>query len=434
MDGNSAREQASAIYASGNSSGDRVQVVNSVVANSANLGNALGALASSRPTFELLSSTFVNNHDFGDMQYCDMKNSIAWGNNGFLPLGQNVSYSCVEGGYPGIGNTPYDPLFIPGPQGDFYLSQVAAGQVANSSCLDSGEPATQPVYGTTRTDEAPDQGRADIGYHYPIAPPPPPVDTDGDGILDDDEINVSFTDPNDDDSDDDGLSDGEEFYFNNPKTDPNLFDSDNDMLSDGLEMGMYDVNRLTGTDPGVFVPDADPSSTTSPVKRDSDSGGRWDSDEDANLNGKREFLETDPNVQGDDIIIGDIEASTPTMSVSLGGITELYIDFAGKYRDERYLVLGSLTGASTGFRLGRVHVPLDFDTLTANLLTGNYYPQMVNFDSQLDSSGDALALLVLSPGSSSSLVGRTLHWSAIVVPAHGYPLSVSDVAVLQLVQ
>lgn len=408
-----------------------------MIAGSQDLYLATGAISrytGARTQVEIMSSTVADNHAFGDFQYLTMLNSLSWGNSGFVPHGQNVTYCCIEGGYPGIGNTPYDPVFVTGPQGDYYLSQIAAGQTVDSSCLDAGDPNSTPTFGTTRTDEVADQGRADIGYHYPIAPPPPPVDTDGDGIFDDDEINVSFTDPFDDDTDDDGLSDGEEFYFNNPKTDPNLFDSDNDLLSDGLEMGMYDVNRLTGTDPGVFVPDADPASTTSPVKRDTDSGGRWDSDEDANLNGKREFLETDPNVQADDIVIGDIEASTATMSVSLGGITELYIDFAGKYRDERYLVLGSLTGASTGFRLGRVHVPLDFDTLTASLLTGNYYPQMVNFDSQLDSSGDALALLVLAPGSSSSLVGRTLFWSAIVVPPHGYPLTVTDVAVLQLLQ
>lgn len=430
---NGARDRSTAIFSSGSSS-TSVQVLNSVVASSVNLGSASGALMSEGPGLELTGCTIAFNHAFGTVRSFTMKNSIAWGNNGFVPLGKDVSFSCVESGYPGIGNTPYDPLLTTGPQGGYYLSQMTAGQMADSSCLDAGDPATQPVFGTTRTDEVLDQGRADIGYHYPIAPPPPPIDTDGDGIFDDDEINVSFTDPNDDDTDDDGLSDGEEFYFNSPKTDPNKFDSDGDTLGDGLEMGMDQVNRLNGTDPGVFVPDADPGSTTSPVKKDTDTGGNWDSVEDSNLNGRREFLETDPNLSGDDILIGDIETSVPQVSVINGGIAELYIDFASKYRNERFLVLGSLTGASTGFRLGRVHVPIDFDFLTASLLTGNYYPQMVNFDSQLDSIGDALALVVLAPGSSSSLIGRTLYWSAIVVPPHGYPLSVTDVAVLQLVQ
>lgn len=381
-----------------------------------------------------MNTTIADNHAFGDIGYLTMTNSVAWGNNGFVPYGKSVTFCCIEGGYPGIGNIPYDPLFVTGPQGDYYLSQIASGQATDSSCLDAGDPASSLVLGTTRTDEIADQGRPDIGYHYPVPAPPPPVDTDGDGISDQDEINISMTDPFDDDTDDDGLSDGEEFVTNQPRTNPTNFDSDGDGLSDGLEMGMDQVNRLNGTDPGVFVPDADPATTTSPVKKDTDNGGTWDSVEDENRNGAYEYPETDPNSGGDDILLGDLVLSDPQVSMAAGGIVELRIDFPPKYKEERFLVLGSVSGSGNGFRIGRVRVPLKFDFLTAELLTGQYYPQMVNFDSQLDASGDALALVVMAPNSPASLAGLTLSWSAIVVPAYGYPLSVTNAASVQFVQ
>jgi subtilisin family serine protease len=67
-----------------------------------------------------------------------------------------------------------------------------------------------------------------------------PVDTDGDGLTDDDEVNVHGTDPNDADSDDDGLSDGDEVNVHG--TDPNDADSDDDFADDKAEI-------VAGSDP-----------------------------------------------------------------------------------------------------------------------------------------------------------------------------------------
>ena len=53
-------------------------------------------------------------------------------------------------------------------------------------------------------------------------------DTDNDGISDEDELNITHTDPFNADSDGDGLSDGEEINLH--ATDPNDIDSDNDGL------------------------------------------------------------------------------------------------------------------------------------------------------------------------------------------------------------
>ena len=60
------------------------------------------------------------------------------------------------------------------------------------------------------------------------------IDSDGDGLPDDFEVNVSGTDPLNPDTDGDGLTDGQE--VNDYYTDPNLFDTDKGGLSDGEEV------------------------------------------------------------------------------------------------------------------------------------------------------------------------------------------------------
>lgn len=74
-------------------------------------------------------------------------------------------------------------------------------------------------------------------------------DTDGDGISDGDEITVYNTNPTLSDSDDDQLSDYDELFVHN--TDPNQSDSDNDGLTDGDEVNIYT------TDPNLIDTDSD---------------------------------------------------------------------------------------------------------------------------------------------------------------------------------
>jgi hypothetical protein len=57
---------------------------------------------------------------------------------------------------------------VNGPQGDYYLSHVVAGQSTQSPCVDAGDPGTPLGDGTTRTDEVVDQGVIDMGYHYAL--------------------------------------------------------------------------------------------------------------------------------------------------------------------------------------------------------------------------------------------------------------------------
>jgi hypothetical protein len=84
-------------------------------------------------------------------------------------------YACN----PGPHALSEDPLFVTGPRGDYYLSQIASGQPENSPCLDAGDTllATAPLNldsllhaWTTRTDTLPDAGILDIGLHYEMTP------------------------------------------------------------------------------------------------------------------------------------------------------------------------------------------------------------------------------------------------------------------------
>ena len=89
-----------------------------------------------------------------------------------------VTYSDVDGGYSGDGNINQNPLFIAGNEGDYYLSQISSGQMANSPCLNAGNAHGSDIcfdltFGsvclnelTTRTDETNDLLAVNLGYHY----------------------------------------------------------------------------------------------------------------------------------------------------------------------------------------------------------------------------------------------------------------------------
>ncbi|RKY09834.1 MAG: hypothetical protein DRP66_01250, partial [Planctomycetota bacterium] len=99
----------------------------------------------------------------------------------------DVSYSNVQGGQgePAVlveedcdliwsNNILDDPMFVIGPLGGFYLSQIAAGQDEDSPCVNAGrDPASETGMDkyTTRSDDAFetfDTGKVDMGFHYPL--------------------------------------------------------------------------------------------------------------------------------------------------------------------------------------------------------------------------------------------------------------------------
>lgn len=103
-------------------------------------------------------------------------------------------------------------------------------------------------------------------------------DSDDDGLSDGDEVDIHGTDPLDPDTDDDGLGDGAEVNTHN--TDPLMFDSDGDGLSDGAEVNTHNT---------------DPNDT------DTDNDGVWDGAEVLTFN-------TDPNdADSDDDGLGDLQ-------------------------------------------------------------------------------------------------------------------------------
>gem|GEM_PF-2691852 len=83
----------------------------------------------------------------------------------------NCSYSNVQGGWSGVGNISTDPLLITGPQGNYYLSQILAGQTQQSLCVNAGNPTSTMIIGTTRTDEVQDTLTIDMGFHYSLPIP-----------------------------------------------------------------------------------------------------------------------------------------------------------------------------------------------------------------------------------------------------------------------
>ncbi len=119
--------------------------------------------------YNLFSTTVITNC----IMWGDIPNEIY--NSGPLPT---VTYSDIMGGgYPGIGNIVDDPQFVSGDNGDYYLSQIAAGQGINSPCVDAGSDTAENLGlddRATRTDGVPDSGIVDMGYHYwpsDITPP-----------------------------------------------------------------------------------------------------------------------------------------------------------------------------------------------------------------------------------------------------------------------
>ncbi|MCH7840064.1 MAG: hypothetical protein IID38_07495, partial [Planctomycetes bacterium] len=187
-----------------------VTLINCLLAE--NVGTVwTGAIDFAEGTLRLKNCTVAHNRGAGASGGINLfgnatgifENTIFWGNTRIRPTGQadqfelfseataTVNYSLIQGwdgSLGGVGNFGADPLFVPGPAGDYYLSQTAAGQGVDSPAVDAGSDTAVNLSldtMTTRSDEGSDIGIVDIGYHFPITGGKlMPGDFDRNGLID----------------------------------------------------------------------------------------------------------------------------------------------------------------------------------------------------------------------------------------------------------
>ncbi len=94
----------------------------------------------------LTNCIFWNNSDSGGMG----ESAQIYNHEGYGSCNPVINYSCVQEGYPGVGNIDVDPLFVDPSNGDYHLKSQAGRWDMNSSswvqddvtslCIDAGDP------------------------------------------------------------------------------------------------------------------------------------------------------------------------------------------------------------------------------------------------------------------------------------------------------
>ncbi|EYF07081.1 DUF3344 domain-containing protein [Chondromyces apiculatus] len=197
---------------------------------------------------------------------------------------------------------------------------------------DNGATTTDPLDADTDDGGIPD-GQEDVNFNGVVdgaeTDPNDPaddatlMDTDGDGLTDAVEEAIG-TDPNDADSDNDGVIDGDEPNFSDDQDGDGLInaldpDSDGDGLFDGTELGLDCEDPDTDPAANTCIADADGgATTTNPLDPDTDDGGVSDGDEDTNHNGQVDQGETDPNDPEDDVVDSDGDGVPDDVEVQIG--------------------------------------------------------------------------------------------------------------------
>ena len=183
-------------------------------------------------------------------------------------------------------------------------------------------------------------------------------DSDGDGIIDVDEINLYGTNPDSNDTDGDGLTDGDE--LNIYETNATSADTDNDGLLDGEEIHLYDTN--------VTNPDSDDDGLN-----DGDEIHRYDT------NATNPDTDFDGLTDGSEVTIHETNASNPdTDGDSLSDGDELTLYFTNPLK-----------------------VDTDGDTLTDGEEINTYETNATNVDSDGDGLSDGKEINIYDSNASN---------------------------------
>lgn len=112
------------------------------------------------------------------------------------------------------------------------------------------------------------------------------------------------------------------------------------------------------------------------------------------------------------------------VSATAGSVTTFSLRAASPHANEPFLILVGVSGASPGFSMNNVLIPLNYDQLSlfAFDLAIQGHPALLNWNGMLDSTGSATANLFL--GSSAALPNFTLNFCFVT----GIPDSASNAA------
>jgi len=129
-------------------------IKNNICCNNSSEGISCSILEDS----SVISHNNVWGHDENFVSCPSGIGDTSWGfNNNGTPC--DSCYNIIE-----------DPFFVSNSSGNYFLSQIDAGQVQQSLCVNAGDSSVY-YYGlenyTTRTDLVPDVDLVDMGYHYP---------------------------------------------------------------------------------------------------------------------------------------------------------------------------------------------------------------------------------------------------------------------------
>jgi hypothetical protein len=123
--------------------GDDATITNCIISGNGNEG-----IVCDRAWASITNCIIAGNDDSGILCVDDsssITNCILWGNSGSEILEYRakltITYSDVDGGWPGEGNIDEDPLFRDPENDDFHLMATYCGDPYDSPCIDAGDPS-----------------------------------------------------------------------------------------------------------------------------------------------------------------------------------------------------------------------------------------------------------------------------------------------------